>query len=241
MRIILSFVFGIVVCLLSYSVVNASNIFNIQSKSENREISLNCLDQFGFDVLYDPFTLLRNKLFLINIYSNSSAEKADLKIGDEILKINSKKVKNMALDENFNTLTTESDINLEIKSGLKKYNVELSKSNICTTQYSSEADRYFKGIYDNDINEAERVLSYSNRISNKLSKGMRNYIQHQKRNTNYWIIERNKLENAYDLCKSNYQNSVAQHNCVFSAVNKQLVDAQKHNRFFSTLKNASSF
>ena len=117
----------------------------------------------------------------------------------------------------------------------------MSKSNICTTQYSSEADRYFKGIYDNDINEAERVLSYSNRISNKLSKGMRNYIQHQKRNTNYWIIERNKLENAYDLCKSNYQNSVAQHNCVFSAVNKQLVDAQKHNRFFSTLKNASSF
>ena len=238
---IISCVLGIALSILSYSAVNASNMFNPQNKSGNGEISLNCLDQFGFDVLYDPFTLLRNKLFLINIYNNSSAKKAGLEVGDEILEINGNKIKDLSADKIFYILDNENNINMEIKSGLKKRKVELIKSNICTAKYTNDIDSYFNGIYEDDVNEVERILRYSNRISNKLSKGMRNYIQHQKRNTNYWVIERNKFENTYNVCKSSYKNSVSQHNCIFSMVNKQIVNAQKYNHTFPKLNNTKGF
>ncbi len=238
---ILSCILGIILCLLSYTAVNASNMFNIENKSKNGEISLNCLDQFGFDVLYDPFNFFRNKLFIINVYSNSSAQKADLKISDEILKINDRKIKDLTIYEIFDILTNENQINLEIKSRHKKHKVDLLKSNICTTKYTNETDTYFEEIYDNDIHEIDRILRYSSKISNKLSKGMQNYIRHQQRNTNYWIIKRYKLEDAYNICKSSYKNSIAQHNCIFSTINKQLADTKRHNRFFSNLKNAQKF
>jgi len=211
-------------------------LIEAQANSYTDNSSLNCLEQFGFDIIYDPYYQFKNRVFLINIYTNSPAEEANLKSGDEIIKINNTKINKLSLSDISEILTNQETVKLEIKSDATKRYINLSKSMLCTAEYTSNVSSYIEQIYKNDYEEVEKMVKYSLNISDKLSKEMKKQLQNQQRNTTYLLLGKNKFENDYNDCKTQYKNSIAQYNCIFSAVNNQIINMKALKPFFISPK-----
>lgn len=185
------------------------------NKKESRKI---CNNSFGFDIVLDPFNrrlepfvgYVNNKarIYITNIEKNSPAEKANLKIGDEILKINNEKVERYNIDIFNNYLSNLNNaIFLIKKTDGKVQEISLSKMNICTTkEFEPFFNEYWTQVYSDDLDYYLKISSYTARVSNKLTPTFK--TKYSSKVNRYYELDnkRKSFRQGFNLCLSNNYN-----------------------------------
>ena len=195
----------------SYSTQVARNDYvqPVQTNKPNKY----CSDRFGFIPVFDQYqTILASynvfdqaRVFIADVEPNSPADRAGLKVGDEIQRIDGMRVLKFhgnLFDNGFDSdLDGRNSISLNIKSnsGGKKQ-VNLSRANVCTPIPISEDpmfENYWGQVSSWDVESLylglDKVDKIS-RISNKLTERARAELAMIKSEISKWISKRNQFK-----------------------------------------------
>lgn len=210
-----------------------NNNVNSPDRTSNVEKSYNtpkldCRNRYGFGYLMDPYYLTRNKFWITDIEPNSPAQRAGLKIGDEILKVNENKVNKMNIDM-FDNAISPNSITLEIKNDSGKRTISMKRANICTPIKEEDAlfNSYWEQIYtDISIDDANEFIKQTSRVRSKLSSGFIGDLRVLEDKVSYWQPKKTRFQNGYNTCKANYITDMDLHTCLSTLVNRELAQIQ---------------
>lgn len=189
-----------------------------------KEIPTECSYLYGFGFCRDD---VKSRVFICDIIQESSAQKNGLQVGDEILRINNQKIKNLNYVNLQNIINNTTSITLLIKNNNKKKKLyNLTKTKLCTlsldtNNQDSLFDTYWLQIYtgQNIEDSLETISKYTN-ISNKLSKRTKQNLAMEFEKLNYWKSKKIKFENSYNSCKITTKSNDDLHACLIKSVSQ---------------------
>ncbi len=191
---------------------------------------MTCYKGYGFRYIMDPYYITRNKFWISYIEPDSNVQRAGLKVGDEILKVNEQKVNFMDINK-FNNAISANHITLRIKNKSGKKDISITSSNTCQPIIKKDNDEtfnaYWTQIYTGE--DTEEILPFlmdASRVYKKLSHKFKLHLLELSNKVSYWHPKKVKFKNGYNLCKANYKSDTARHSCISNLINREIAQIQ---------------
>ncbi len=198
-----------------------------QNKQNESEYITTCSNEYGFMYVADTYWNGANKprIFITYVKPNSAAQRAQLRAGDEITKVNGEKVSKTTWDGFANLLDRSNSINFEVKNDYGKKDISLIKSRICIKKKTMGElyNSYWSQICNIDAENAAEELYHAEGLINKYSKGMRDMIASAHQTVVYWANKKHNFDNGYKRCTMLSSSSQPElHACLSALVNNEL-------------------
>ncbi len=165
------------------------------------------INSYGFLCFKEPYN---KKVLVFKVIPDSPADRAGIKSGFEIIRINDLRVRN----RDFNTLTAEDSATFYIRTNnRKKVHISLKKEIV---GYPQETTDELLNIYWKQINptQYENIHQINADIYNKMSgRG-----KQEARDLNYWYDKKIKFYGGYKSCTMNANNYDFIHSCLADLV-----------------------
>lgn len=191
-----------------------------------------CDMSVGFELYKDGYN---RKVFIGDILPGSPAQKAGLRIGDEILRVNDKKVKKLSADEIFSIINSSYTTTLQIKDiNKKKKEVNLVKNKLCIT--TIVPDEVFNSYWQQVYNGGTDLEFMSNQVAKlasikRLHRKTKWEVQSMQTYLDYWLPKKRIFDSAYKACTISADTQDEFHSCMQKLVTRELAKIAKEEEY----------
>ncbi len=202
-------------------------------QKKTRQVS--CQSKYGIELYKDYGYYWGDKLFITDVIPNSPAQRAGLKIGDRIIKINNQKVRRMSVEDANYVMDMNPNMTLLIKdANNKKRSVNLTRSKVCIEIKPSENEiflTYWNQLYDGeyDLELVHDKIQKLNRVD--LSYRSKSEVRQMEEYVTYWLKKKKIFKNSYKSCDLSSYDDTSLCNCLSKFVDKELAKIAKEEEY----------
>ena len=186
----------------------------------------------GAELSQDTFN---KKIIIVDIINGTPAQKSGLEVGDEIIKVDGKKIKKLCICEVISMIRGEENTTVKLvikKNFFKRKTVELTREKIYTQ------DAMVNPLFDSNWMQIatpcfQRPKWFLPEISKKFSKKYQKTVIAQ---NNYWFKRKQTFEIGFNSCMS-YSNKNNQETCLIHLLDRESAVTNTDKALYKFLRN----